>query len=200
MSHYFINDPSLKENIKIIDYKFKGRDLSFYTDNGLFSKDSVDYATNILLNEMPDITGKTLDLGCGYGVIGIALSYVNDIILTMSDVNEKAIDFSRKNCEMNYVYPEFILSDGFENIEDCFDNIILNPPIHAGKKTIFKMYEDGYEHLNNKGSFYLVIQKKHGADSSIKKLKDVYDEVEILYKKKGFYILKCSKIIDEWQK
>ncbi len=82
MSHYFIHDENMESNVTTIEYEFGGYTCSFKTDNGLFSKEHVDYATNILLHQLPELHGKVLDLGCGYGPIGIILSKVNDIRLT----------------------------------------------------------------------------------------------------------------------
>lgn len=193
MSHYFIHDENMESNVTTIEYEFGGYTCSFKTDNGLFSKEHVDYATNILLHQLPELHGKVLDLGCGYGPIGIILSKVNDIRLTMVDVNPKAIEFSRENCRINGVDATFIESDGFAGVEDVYDAIVLNPPIHAGKKTIYEMYEMGRNHLTDGGRFYIVIQKKHGALSSIEKLGTIYETCNILYKKKGFFVLECVK-------
>ncbi len=193
MSHYFIDDKSVKSDIRTIEYEYKGHKMSFKTDNGLFSKEHVDYASNILINELPDMYGKVLDLGCGYGPIGIALAKAYHIDLTMVDINSKAVEFSRMNCQTNGVKADIVLSDGLKEIQEVFDNIILNPPIHAGKQVIYNMYEDCYRHLSNGGSFYLIIQKKHGAKTSIEKLETIFEEINTLYKKKGFYVLECIK-------
>jgi len=193
LSHYFIHDENLESNIVEIEYEFQEVNIKLKTDNGLFSKEHVDYATNILLHELPPLKGKVLDLGCGYGPIGISLAKTNTIMLTMADINNKAIEFSKVNCESNHVQAEFVESDGFQNIEGMFDFIILNPPIHAGKQTIYQMYEDAYKHLQPNGRFYLIIQKKHGAKSTIEKLDAIYDTCKTIYKKKGFYILEAIK-------
>lgn len=194
MSHYFIEDESLKSEIKQIPYSFKGNNFEFISDNGLFSKEHVDYASDLLLNNMGKISGSLLDLGCGYGVIGIVLSKAYGVDVTFVDVNPKAIKFTSKNCETNGVSGRCIQSNCFENILETYDNIVLNPPIHAGKDIIFEMYEEAYKHLNYNGKFYIVIQKKHGAESSKKKLLEIFDECNTLYKKKGFYVFEFIKI------
>lgn len=193
MSHYFIKDENLKSERKEIKYYYKKFSLSFITDNGVFSKDHVDPASDILMNNIEDIKGKLLDLGCGYGVIGISLSKEYDIELTQCDVNPLAIELTKINCEKNAVTSNVIESNCFDNITAKYDVITLNPPIHAGKEVTYKMYEQSYEHLVDGGKLFIVTLKKHGAESTIKKLQEVYGNCEVVYKKKPHYILKCVK-------
>lgn len=197
-SHYFVNDETLEDDIKEFNYSFKGKLYKFVSNSGVFSPGHVDDASALLMREMPSISsGSFLDLGCGYGAIGISLAgAANDsksFRLTMSDVNERALDLARLNASKNGIEADFILSDCFDAIENCFDVISLNPPIHAGKEVIFKMYEQAFEHLNKGGALYIVIQEKHGAPSTIKKLKEVFGDCNTLYKKKGYYVLEAVK-------
>ena len=100
MGHYFINDPTLKSNKKIIKYTFLGKELSFNTDNGVFSKDRVDFGTNVLLNSLEklDCISKVLDVGCGVGIIGLSIaSKYNHLTVDMVDVNEKAVSLTNEN-------------------------------------------------------------------------------------------------------
>ncbi len=193
MSHYFIDDKNVKSDIRTIHYEYKGIGMTFKTDNGLFSKEHVDYASDILIKALPILRGKVLDLGCGYGPIGISLAKAFDIDLTMVDVNPKAIEFSKINCQANGIEADILLSDGFKELKGTFDAIVLNPPIHAGKQVIYGMYEDAYKFLNPGGSFYLIIQKKHGAKTTLEKLDTIFNQIETLYKKKGIFVLECMK-------
>jgi len=192
MNHYFKSNVGLKHKETETEYVYKFAKFNFITDVGVFSKSGVDYATNILLENLPDMSGKILDLGCGYGCIGVVLAkiYGNNIEVTMSDVNERALDLAGKNAKKNNVSAKIIKSDGFENIRENFDNIILNPPIHAGKAVIYKIYEEVYEHLNPDGGFFIVIQKKHGALSHKEKLEEIFgkENCSVLYSKKGFFV------------
>ncbi len=193
MSHYFIEDKNLKDDIKIIDYYFGSHKFSFTSNSGLFSKDNIDYATDLLLHTIPSLKGTLLDLGCGYGCIGIILSKINNITLTQTDINQTALDYTRINCEKNHIISSIIHSDCFDSITNSFDTITLNPPIHAGKDITYKMYEQAYEHLNNNGKIYIVTLKKHGAESTKKKLVSIFNNCETLYKKKGYYVFCCTK-------
>lgn len=113
--------------------------------------------------------------------------------VTMADSNGRALRCAQQNCEANQVKAQIIQSDCFQNISQSFDTIALNPPIHAGKAVMYAMYEGAYAHLNAGGRFYVVIQKKHGAESTVKKLTEIFHHCDTLYKKKGYYILACTK-------
>ena len=196
MEHYFTNNPTSKSEERMLDYKIEDKTIKFISDNGVFSKEHVDIATNFMLNVLikEDLKGKLLDLGCGYGTIGITLSKFFDIELTMLDINERALNLAKRNCELNQVKDATILeSDGMEKVTGKFDVIITNPPIRAGKNVIYKMYEDAEQHLEEGGSFYLVINKKHGAPSTKEFLIKVFGNCEILDKKAGFNVMKCIK-------
>ncbi len=195
MSHYFTNDKPLKENEKDINFYFNGKKFIFTTNSGMFSPDAVDEGTIILLSNINEISGDVLDLGCAYGVIGIVLSqsFAQVKSLTMSDVNDFALEYAKKNLEKNNVTAKLVNSNSYENIVGKFDNVILNPPIHAGKAKIYQMYEETQEHLNDEGKLYLVIRQKHGAPSSIRKLKELFKSVDTIYKKSGIFVVSCTK-------
>lgn len=194
MSHYFIEDPSLKHDIKEIHYYFKDNKFIFTTNAGVFSKDHIDPATDILLRTLPELSGTMLDLGCGYGCIGIVLSKTYSLSLTQADVNQAALDLTQLNCKTNGVSSTAVLSDCFSNIDGEFDTITLNPPIHAGKAVTYKMYEEAPAHLKKGGKLYVVTLKKHGAESTRAKLAEVFGNCDTLYKKKGYYVFGCTKM------
>lgn len=190
MSHYFIENAALLTNERMLTANILGQPLKFLSNNGLFACDKVDEISTILIENMPPIAGSLLDLGCGYGTIGIALAKKYPLQLTFADINSIALAYAVKNAALNQVKADAIHSDSFEKIEGKFDTITLNPPIHAGKDTMYKMYAESAQHLNPGGAFYIVIQKKHGADSTIKKLKEIFSTVDTIYKKKGCLIVK----------
>ena len=197
MNHYFKSNENLKHKETEKEYIFKSVKFNFITDVGVFAKNGVDFATNILLENLPELSGQTLDIGCGYGCIGIVLAkiYGENITVTMSDVNERALELAKKNVKKNSVTASIIKSDGFENLPGNFDNIILNPTIHAGKAVIYKIYEEARNHLNPGGRFFIVIQKKHGALSHKVKLEEIFGEenCSVLYSKKGFCVFELKK-------
>ncbi len=86
-----------------------------------------------------------------------------------------------------------LTSSSFENIKDNYDIIMTNPPIRAGKEVVFSFYEGAYEHLNNGGKLYVVIQKKQGAPSTKAKLESLFGNCETANKKSGYSIFRCIK-------
>ena len=194
MSHYFKDDPSLPDDEKTIRCSLLGHDFIFKTNAGIFSYTQIDRASQLLIEQITELSGSLLDLGCGYGVIGIALTKAYGLQLTMSDVNPRALAYAKHNAERNGTAAKIILSDCFENIGESFETIALNPPIHAGKNISYRMYAESYEHLNPGGSLYVVIQKKHGAGSAANELIKIFGACDLIYKKKGYYIYRCIKI------
>jgi 16S rRNA (guanine1207-N2)-methyltransferase len=196
MKHYFTDDGE-KHEISHIGYEFRGAKFRFAVHDGIFSKAHVDHATDILLNTIPALpeNSSLLDMGCGYGVIGIVLAKTYNLRLTQADINPAAIKLTRQNAKLNGVETQAIESDCFDRLPtaDCRLSIVINPPIHAGKAVTYRMYEQSREYLAAGGSLYVVTFKKHGAESTIAKLREVFGGCETLHKKKGIYVLKCQK-------
>ena len=195
MSHYYKYDPTLSDDIHTFAYTFRGHTLKFETNSGVFSKERVDFGTNVLLNSLPslDDTKSVLDVGCGVGIIGICIkkAYPNTS-LTMVDINERCVELTSKNSSENAIDAEVILSDMYEKVTGLFDLIVSNPPIRAGKAKVFEVVDGAYKHLNDNGSLICVIQKKQGAESLIKHMEEVFGNCEILNKEKGYYIIKST--------
>ncbi|MCL2405995.1 MAG: methyltransferase [Defluviitaleaceae bacterium] len=190
-NQYFNENPAALTHERTLKLNIFDIDFSFLANNGLFSCDKVDAASITLLENILPLTGHLLDLGCGYGTIGIVLARINDVILTMSDINRIALQYAAKNAVANGVEAACIHSDGFDNLEGMYDNVVLNPPIHAGKEVMYKLYSGAGAHLVPGGALYIVIHKKHGAESSLEVLKGIYAECTTLYKKKGLYVFRC---------
>ena len=130
MAHYFTNEnlPSKEKEIKV---NVRGKYYTFITDNGVFSKKGLDFGTRTLLESLPKIKGKILDLGCGWGPIGIVLADENTV--DMVDVNERSLNLAKKNALLNDKKVNIFKSNIYENITDTYDYIITNPPIRVGK-------------------------------------------------------------------
>lgn len=193
MAQYFTYDATLPSDVKQFSYYFGSEPFTFWSDSGLFSTGHMDPATACLLAHIVPFSGSLLDLGCGWGAVGVVLAKAYGLKqVTMSDINQKALEYAEKNCAHNGVSATLVLSDGFEKIQTSFDVIVLNPPIHAGKQTVFRLYAQSREHLNPGGAFYVVIQKKHGAQSSIQQLTALFGNCEILHRKKGCFVLRCT--------
>lgn len=192
MAQYFenVNLPS-----KIIEYEayFLGTKFIFKADNGVFSKEKLDFGTRLLLESLPmkEMKGEVLDLGCGYGVVSIILSKFVHANFDAVDVNRRALHLFEINIKLNKVSDiNFFESDCYENVDKKYDYIITNPPIRAGKEVVYKMLRGAKDHLKEGGSLYFVMRKDHGAKTAIKDISDIYN-CEIITKEKGFFIIKC---------
>lgn len=196
MSYYFTSDPNKTINRKKINFRFSGVLRTFISDDGVFSKSTLDYGSRVLLETLlkEDIEGDIVDMGCGLGYIGVLLKeYKPEISLTMVDVNETAVILAKENSELYHQKNRVICSNGFENITENFDVIVSNPPIRVGKKVMYKIFADGYSHLKKNGIMYLVIKRKQGAESAIKYLQSINFVVEVINKEGGYWIIKASK-------
>lgn len=199
MSHYFKYDDSIKSKVNSFNINFNNIDFTFKTDSGVFSKGYLDYGSKVLLeNTIVDKSEKTiLDLGCGYGPIGIILakSYPQSKV-TMVDINERAVSLAAENAKLNECSNTTIKKSYiFDELIQTFDLILTNPPIRAGKEVVFNFYEQSYNHLNDGGRLLVVIQRKQGAPSSLKKLKKLFNNVKVITKDKGYWIIEAIKDI-----
>ena len=196
MGQYFENDvlPSkmVKKECFLLGTKF-----IFYTDNGVFSKDGLDFGSRFLLETIPleEIGDKVLDMGCGYGVFGIVLNKLTSCSVDMVDVNLRALHLSLINVKENHCEGIKVFeSNAYQNIHQKYSCIITNPPIRAGKKVVYDIVMNASNYLEKDGVLFLVIRKEQGAKSLIVDLKKQYT-VEVLAKKKGFFALKCCPIV-----
>ena len=195
MSHYFTDNTEMHHDRKEIPFRFLGIYFTFVTDAGVFSKDEVDYGSQLLIQtviEEKGVRGKVLDLGCGYGAIGIVVSRLTDSNVTAIDVNPRAVELTLENKDKNQASVNAIVADGIQT-EEMFDTILLNPPIRAGKEVVYRLYEEAYTHLSEEGNLWIVIRKQQGADSTKKKLMEIFGNCETVNRSKGYHILVSKK-------
>ena len=196
MAHYFTNENNLKEDLHTFKFRYHDHELTFTSDSGVFSKQFVDYGSRVLL-EWIDLNQaqSLLDVGCGYGAIGLSLAKNKPSChFTLVDVNKKALELCKQNAKVNKIdNVDIFESDVYANVNKKYDVVVSNPPIRAGKEVVTRILVDSYEHLNDHGTFYCVIQKKQGAPSAKKNLKAKFGNCEIVARDKGYYILKSVK-------
>ena len=196
MEHYFTNNENLKSELITIVYKCDDDEFTFFSDNGVFSKKKIDFGSNLLIKTIINKVNKKnidiLDVGCGYGLIGISLAKKLSSHVLMSDINKRALHLTKKNIVTNKVDGEVIESNAYENITSTYDLIVTNPPIRAGKKQVYNILDNASNHLKNNGELWFVIRKEQGAKSTIEHLKERY-QVNIMEKSKGFYIIMAKK-------
>ena len=191
--HYYTPLPASQHALRQFTANLFHREFSFLTDAGVFSRDGVDPGTRALIEAIPPLRGRALDLGCGWGAVGVLLGKkYPDVSLLMADVNERALSLAVANVEKNHMQARAVLSDGFERIEGMFDAVITNPPIRAGKAVIYKMFEDAKAHLKPGGMLVLVIRKQQGAPSALKFLKELYKKAEVIARDGGYWIIRCD--------
>ena len=193
MGQYFDNEklPSkmVKTNAVIL-----GKRFTFFTDNGVFSKDGLDFGSRLLLESIPleEVGGKVLDMGCGYGVFGITLNKILSCSVDMVDVNLRALHLSEINAKENKCSNVRIFeSFTYSNVDSKYTTIVTNPPIRAGKKVVYDIVMNAKDHLEVNGRLFVVTRKEQGAKSLIKDLQENGYNVDVLEKKGGFFILKC---------
>lgn len=193
MGQYFTNDENIKSEIKKISGFLMGVSMSFFTDNGVFSKNAIDFGSRLLLETIQneDLGDNVLDVGCGYGTIGLTINKKNNCHVVLCDVNKRALHLTFMNAkENNCNNVDVIESDCYSNIKCKFSSIVTNPPIRAGKEVVYNILENAKKYLISGGALYFVVRKEQGAKSIITNMKNLYN-LEIMSKKKGFFIIKC---------
>jgi 16S rRNA (guanine1207-N2)-methyltransferase len=195
--HYYTDKPTAAHEVREIQELLRGKEWVFRTDAGVFSKKGIDFGSRLLIETMefpPE--AKVLDVGCGYGPIGLnAAVLAKRGMVTMVDINERAVELARENARRNGIENVRILqSDLLTRVQDeSFDCILTNPPIRAGKETVHRIFEQASERLVTGGALWVVIQKKQGAPSAFTKLQSIFGSVEEVGKDKGYRIFKSIK-------
>ncbi len=192
MEHYFTNNQNLKSEIRDINFQLDAYNFLFKSDNGVFSKNKIDYASLFLVKTFLESKNreynKILDVGCGYGFIGITLSKILNKHIDMVDINKRAVHLCNMNIEINKVDATVWESNIYENVTDKYDLIITNPPIRAGKETLMEFLKGGLAKLNKDGELWFVIAKDKGAKSVKKELENLCT-CNIIQKSKGNFII-----------
>ncbi|MDV2686703.1 class I SAM-dependent methyltransferase [Alkalihalophilus lindianensis] len=198
--HYYSKDPKVESDERTWSFELRGKSFKFTSDRGVFSKKEVDFGSRLLVDTfiMPEVDGDVLDVGCGYGPIGLSIASIDRARrVHLVDVNERALDLAKKNASNNGIdNVEIYESDTLNQVKKKdYAAILTNPPIRAGKEIVHRIFEQSYEYLAHHGQLWVVIQKKQGAPSAIDKIESLFGNVEVVEKKKGYFIL-CAKKID----
>ena len=188
---YYAENPDAAHDIHELRVELLGQKMTFLTDAGVFSKKMVDFGSQLLLKCLEVNQGETvLDVGCGYGPLGLSLAKSYGVQSTMVDINNRALDLARQNAERNKVEATIFQSNIYEQVKGNFEHVISNPPIRAGKQVVHEIIEKSKDFLEAGGDLTIVIQKKQGAPSAKSKMEEVFGNCEIVKKDKGYYILR----------
>ena len=192
--HYYTAYPTSESRTRAFSVQIRGVDLRFHTDSGLFSKAALDEGTRILIEFLPELTGHVLDMGCGWGAIGTAIAAaMPQTLVTMTDINERAVSLARTNLTLNHVTADVFCGDGFLPVAGrAFSAVVMNPPIRAGKEVMYGLFREARSYLIPGGSLYLVIRKKQGADSAFRFLNGVFQSVRVMKKSGGYAVIEAA--------
>ena len=197
LEHYFINNENLKSELRKLVYKYEDKTLEFFSDNGVFAKDKIDYASRLLVETFikekcnKNSNGVILDVGCGYGFMGITVGKILNRKVELVDINKRALHLSERNIKLNEVDGKAYESDAYDCVKNKYEYIITNPPIRAGKETVLNILEGAKDHLSDNGELWFVINKDQGAKSTANALKKCYN-IEVVAKSKGFFVFKAK--------
>ncbi|MDT2757077.1 class I SAM-dependent methyltransferase [Enterococcus asini] len=197
-NHYYSEKPELAHDFVEWDFELKGNRFHFVTDSGVFSRNTVDYGSRVLVEAFEETNlpaGPILDVGCGYGPIGLSLQKATGRLVEMIDINQRAVELAQRNAERNQITQVKIhQSNIYQDLQAApYAAIVSNPPIRAGKTVVHEILTGAFDHLLAEGSLTVVIQKKQGAPSAKKKMMEVFGNCETVSKDKGYYILRSVK-------
>ena len=192
--HYYSENPGVAHDEREVIFEVLDQSLRCTTDAGVFSKGELDEGTRVLLEALPPLHGRALDLGCGWGAVGVLLGKkYPDVSLLMADVNERAVALAAKNLARNGVKnARAVESDVYENVDGTFDFIVTNPPIRAGKAVIYSMFDGARDRLSPGGRLYVVIRKQQGAPSALRHMQELYASARVIAREKGFWVIECE--------
>lgn len=195
--HYFTAKQRSKPKLGLVRTHIRGIAFEFLTASGVFSKRKVDFGTRLLIESMV-LPGKgyVLDMGCGYGAIGIAAGALNpNLRVIMVDVNERAIRLAKRNVKLNNVNNvEVKRGDLYEPVEGLkFDCVLLNPPMSAGMGTVKAMVVRAPKYMVEGASFQMVVRSNIGGERLRRLLEETFGNVKVLARKGGYRVLMSVK-------
>ncbi|MEM2953765.1 MAG: methyltransferase [Candidatus Bathyarchaeia archaeon] len=196
--HYFVRRPKSKPKFGMLSTYLRGRPFKFLTASSVFSKKRIDLGTRLLIETMvlPE-RGYVLDVGCGYGAVGIAAAAFNSKVhVIMVDVNERAVRLAKKNIEINHVSnAEVRRGYLYEPVKDTTFNCILsNPPVSAGLAIVKALITEAPKHMTEKATFQIVVKSKIGGERLQLIFEETFGNFAVLARESGYRVLIAEKI------
>ncbi|WP_320163949.1 class I SAM-dependent methyltransferase [uncultured Trichococcus sp.] len=199
-NHYYTKNPETESKETSWTFPLRDREFRFISDSGVFSKKTVDFGSRLLIESFrlnEEVSGDILDVGCGYGPMGLALAHAYPArLVEMVDVNERALSLARRNAEANHIRNVKVYeSNTYDQVPEGrqFAAIVSNPPIRAGKQVVHRILSEAHTHLLPGGTLTVVIQKKQGAPSAEQKMLEVFGNAEVIARDKGYWIIQSVK-------
>jgi len=197
VEHYFVEHPRSRATFGLVCTYLRGKPFEFLTASGIFSKSRIDLGTRLLIECMvlPE-KGHVLDIGCGYGPVGIAAAVFNPRLhVVLADVNSRAVWLAKQNVEKNRVgNAEVKRGNLYEPVQELlFDCVLSNPPVSAGLKTVRAIICEAPKHMQSKATFQMVIRSKVGGRRFCSFFQEAFGNVEVSARESGYRILMSQK-------
>lgn len=195
--HYFAREPAAPSRRHEVRATLRGRTYRFVTDRGVFSWAGIDTGTRLLIETMefaPD--ARVLDLGCGYGAIGVAAAQLAPqgfVILT--DVNARAVQLAQENVRRHQIRNAAVVqADGLRTFRaGVFDVVMCNPPLRAGNAVVYRLIEESRGRLKPQGQLWLVAQTKQGAKTLLRRIKEIFGWAEGYALQGGYRVIRARR-------
>lgn len=195
--HYYVRHPTSESQLGIIRTHLRGRLFEFLTSSSVFSKKRIDLGTRLLIESMIlPRKGLLLDMGCGYGPVGIVMGALNpDLQVVMVDVNERAVWLAKENVKRNNIENVDVhrgfLYEPVKNMK--FSSIVCNPPVSAGMQVVLAIIKEAPKHLKKGGLFQIVVRSKIGGRRLSEELEKIFGNVKVLARKSGYRVFLSKK-------
>ena len=195
-SHYYSEFQESELKKQKISIRVRGVELKLVTGSGTFSKKKIDKGTVLLIeNAIVEKGWKVLDLGCGYGIVGISIvKSLPECGIVMVDINKRAVSLAKENANLNNVSNvKIFYSDIFSKVDEKFNTILLNPPQTAGREVCFSMISGAKEHLVKGGSLQIVARHQVGGRVLSEKMLEVFGNMQEIAKGSGYRVYISEK-------
>ena len=197
VEHYFSSAPKSEARFGLIKTCLRGRSFEFLTASSVFSKTRVDSGTRLLIEAMVlPRTGCVLDIGCGYGAVGIAAAVFNpELRVVMTDINMRAVSLAKKNIKLNKVgNAEVHYGFLYEPVEgQAFNCVLSNPPVSAGMETVRAIVTKAPAVMVKGAIFQMVIRSKIGAKTLPSLFNETFGNCSVLARESGYRVLTAIK-------
>ena len=195
--HYFSENPQSKTNLSLITAHLRGRKFEFFTSSSVFSKKRIDPGTRLLIESMilPK-KGVVLDIGCGYGAVGIAVATFNpELQVFLTDINNRAVVLAKQNAEKNKVKNVKVKQGNlYDPVGDqIFDCVLSNPPISAGMDIVQAIIQKALARMSNNASLQMVVRSKVGKKLLPPIFENTFGNVTVLSIESGYRVLMAVK-------